>query len=186
MVIVNDVDQHGQAEPQTNCWGVSGKVSESMGDSARRVRHGRRLSPESFGNPFCLTNTDAAYFAMKPSENTQVSLMTITAETWRKWEYGKGWVSVRSILVEMNNIAIGLCAVDAVRCWSDGTEQKIESEYLTRRKKNLGSQVDKAIKLAAALMGVDDWDNQPHLIGLPEGECLDIDATNATSASGDR
>ena len=41
-----------------------------------------------------------------------------TAETWRKWEYGKGWVSVRSILVEMNNIAIGLCAVDAVRCWS--------------------------------------------------------------------
>ena len=30
-------------------------------------------------------------------------------------------------------------------------------------------------------MGVDEWDNQPHLIGLPKGECLDIDGTNAKS-----
>ena len=177
MVIVNDVDQHGQAEPQTTVgalaekfrtlWEIPLDVSGMV--DAFRLNHSAIPYADQYGGVLCYeTIREYPSFAY---DNI--------AETWRKWEYGKGWVSVRSILVEMNNIAIGLCAVDAVRCWSDGTEQKIESEYLTRRKKNLGSQVDKAIKLAAALMGVDDWDNQPHLIGLPEGECLDIDATNA-------
>ena len=102
-----------------------------------------------------------------------------TAETWRRWEYGKGWVAVRSILPEMVTIAIGLCAVDAVRSNPGVLAEKVDKEYRARRVKSLGAPVERAIRLAMVAMGVDDWDGYTNLIGLPEGECLDIDATNA-------
>ena len=179
MVILNDVDQDGQAEPLTNVQALAEKYRilwpipldlSGMVD-AFRLNHSAIPFAAQDGLGVLCYDTIREYPGFAYDNN---------AETWRKWEYGKGWVSVRSIMVEMNTIAIGLCAVDAMRCWPDGTDEKVESEYRTRRKKNLG-QVDKAIKLAAALMGVDEWNNQPHLIGLPDGECLDIDATNAKS-----
>ena len=102
-----------------------------------------------------------------------------SAETWRRWEYGAGWTVVKSLLPTMANITIGLCAVDAMRSDRNASKAKTEKEYLVRRVKNLGSSLGQSIKMAAALMGVDGWDSQPHLIGLPNGECLDIDGTNA-------
>ena len=101
-----------------------------------------------------------------------------TAETWRKWEYAKGWSTVWTILPEMANIIIGLCAVDAVRSNPDGTADKIDKEYRARRVKSLGAPMERATRLAATVMAVNDWDSYTHLIGLPEGECLDIDATH--------
>ena len=101
-----------------------------------------------------------------------------TAETWRRWEYGKGWVAVRSILPEMTTIAVGLCAVDAVRSNPGVLAEKVDKEYRARWVKSLGAPVERAIRLAAVVMGVDDWDSYTNLIGLPEGECLDIDATH--------
>ena len=166
MVILNENDPDIQAEPLTNAQALAEKfrtlwempLDVSGMVDAFRLNHSAIPFTDHYGGVLCYeTIREYPGFAY---DNT--------ANTWRKWEYGKGWVSVRSILVEMNNIAIGLCAVDAVRCWSDGTDQKIESEYLTRRKKNLGAPVERATRMAAALMGVDDWDTYAHLIGLPE------------------
>ena len=52
--------------------------------------------------------------------------------------------------------------MDAVRSWSGvlPSKQKIDKEYLTRRVKNLAQSGGARLsRLAAAVMGVDDWDS---------------------------
>ena len=98
------------------------------------------------------------------------------ASTWRKWEYGKGWSPQRSVLGDMTTIMGALCAVTTNMANPEPT--KAETEYRKARQRSLGSNVSRAVTLAQDYLTVEDWDSDPNLLGLPNGESLYITPTN--------
>ena len=103
---------------------------------------------------------------------------------WREWWGGHGWRERESVLPDMMNIVAVLCANHAdMSNWAEGTAQaadpdKVERDYHKLRQRHLGATVERAVKLAAAQCAVKDWDTDPDMLGLPDGNCLYLTPTN--------
>ena len=63
---------------------------------------------------------------------------------------------------------------DIKRKFDDKQADKIACEYEKLRQRHLGPGVERAVKVAQALMGVERWDVDPNVIGLPHCESLRI------------
>ena len=98
---------------------------------------------------------------------------------WREFDIGSGWTLRRSILLEMQDIISGCCALEAKRT-TDGTE-KAEIAYRKLRQKHL-RDTEKAINAVKPILDVDKWDADDMCLGLPTGEYLYVTPTNPTTA----
>ena len=94
---------------------------------------------------------------------------------WRTFDIGTGWVEKRSILLEMEDIISGCCALEAQRTSDD--KDKAEIAYRKLRQKHL-RDTDKAIKAVKPILDVDKWDFDDMCLGLPTGEYLYVTPTN--------
>ena len=98
------------------------------------------------------------------------------AGIWREWNHGEGWKPRRNVLPEMTTIMGALCSLAAYKNTDSG--DKAEKEYRKLRQRHLGSDVDRAIRLASALTAVEDWDTDPTLMGTPGGNAMYVTPTN--------
>ena len=121
---------------------------------------------------------------------------------WREFIAGNGWTVKDSILPEMSDITSALCALEAytivVRGVKDETKidpdpeiareareahnAKVDKEYCKLRQRHLGGNVDKAVKVAEALLSVPKWNVDDNRIGLPDAESLHVTPLNPEQA----
>ena len=99
------------------------------------------------------------------------------ASTWRKFgSTARVGSRQRSVLGNMTTIMGALCAVTTNMANAEPT--KAETEYRKARQRSLGSNVSRAVTLAQDYLTVEDWDSDPNLLGLPNGESLYMTPTN--------
>ena len=111
---------------------------------------------------------------------------------WREFIASNGWSVKGSILPEMSDIVSALCSMEAHKlAWAaadkaggkdDDFDVKLNKEYDKLRRKNLGTNVDKAVKQAEAVCAIEKWNVDDDRIGLPDGECLHVTPMNLNSA----
>ena len=96
-------------------------------------------------------------------------------DKWRTFDVLTGWTTKRSILLEMQDLISGCCALEAKATTDDTT--KCEASYRKLRQKHL-RDTDKAIKAVKPMLDVEKWDFDDMSLGLPTGEYLYVTPTN--------
>ena len=122
--------------------------------------------------------TDDFELRYPPGRTAPAFAFDARAGAWREWGERKGWRLRDSVLTEMTNIVAALCEVEAWRNNPGAEQERIDREVRKLRQKHFGQIVDRAIRLAAAMTSVKDWDPDPDLLGLPDGESLYMTPTN--------
>ena len=93
-----------------------------------------------------------------------------SAATWREWQAGSGWKVKRSVLQEFTRVVGALCALEAFRVTN--TRPAAMKKCPELRAKNLGPITDKGMRLAQVMLTVESWNQNPQILGLPDGDCL--------------
>ena len=96
-------------------------------------------------------------------------------DKWRTFDVLTGWTLKRSILLEMEDIISGCCALEAKRTTDDTA--KAEIAYRKLRQKHMRDS-EKAIKAVKPILDVEKWDFDDMSFGLPNGEYLYVTPTN--------